>query len=142
MRRTRNTKLQLLGAVPLFSGCTGRELSRIASLVDEIDVTGGRVLTTQGESGREFFVVCEGSARVSVNGRKVASLGPGAFFGEMSLLDLGPRTATVAAETDMRLLVLDSRSFSSLLEQAPTVARKILKTMAERLRAAQPAVTH
>ena len=142
-RKSKNAKVKLLGGVPLFSACSKRELSRIASLADEVDVPEGKVLTREGDQGREFFVVVEGQARVMVGDRgRVSALGPGASFGEMSLLDQGPRSATVEAETDMELLVLDARSFSSLLNEVPSVARKVLAAMAGRLRAAEREATH
>jgi len=142
-RKSKNAKVELLGGVPLFSACSKRELSRIASLADEVDVPEGKVLTREGDQGREFFVVVEGQARVMVGDRgRVSALGPGASFGEMSLLDQGPRSATVEAETDMELLVLDARSFSSLLNEVPSVARKVLAAMAGRLRAAEREATH
>ena len=103
----------------------------------------GKVLTREGEPGSEFFVVIEGQATVIVGKRgRIAPLGPGASFGEMSLLDQGPRTATVEAQTDMELLVLDARSFSSLLADVPSVARKVLAAMAARLRIAEKETTH
>jgi CRP/FNR family transcriptional regulator, cyclic AMP receptor protein len=95
------------------------------------------VLTRQGQPGWEFFVIAEGEAKASMRGRGTVALKAGSFFGEMSLLDGGPRTATVTAETDMRLLVLSSRSFSALIDEVPTVGRRVLQTMAERLRAAE-----
>lgn len=133
-RRTRNAKLELLSEVPLFSACSKRDLGRIASLVDEIDVTEGKVLTRQGDAGWECFVIAEGKAKATMRGRGSATLGPGSFFGEMSLLDQGPRSATVTAETDMHLLVLSSRDFSALLDEVPAVARRIMRGLAERLR--------
>jgi CRP/FNR family transcriptional regulator, cyclic AMP receptor protein len=136
-RRSRDAKLELLSGVPLFSGCTKRELSRIASLIEEIDAPKGKVLTRQGDSGWEFFVIAEGKARATMRGRGSATLGPGKFFGEMSLLDRGPRSATVTAETDMHLLVLNSRDFAALVLEAPTVARRIMQGLAERLREAE-----
>ena len=135
--------MELLRGVSLFSACSKRELSRIASLADQIDVPKGKVLTREGEPGSEFFVVIEGQATVIVGKRgRIAPLGPGASFGEMSLLDQGPRTATVEAQTDMQLLVLDARSFSSLLADVPSVARKVLAAMAGRLRVAETETTH
>jgi len=135
--------VKVLGGVPLFSACSKRELSRIASLADEVDVPEGKVLTREGDQGGEFFVVIDGKARVMVGDRgRVSALGPGASFGEMSLLDRGPRSATVEAETDMQLLVLDARSFSSLLNEVPSVARKVLAAMAGRLRAAEREATY
>lgn len=143
LRHNRDAKVELLRGVSLFSACSKRELSRIASLADQIDVPKGKVLTREGEPGSEFFVVIEGQATVIVGKRgRIAPLGPGASFGEMSLLDQGPRTATVEAQTDMQLLVLDARSFSSLLADVPSVARKVLAAMAGRLRVAETETTH
>jgi CRP/FNR family transcriptional regulator, cyclic AMP receptor protein len=142
LRRGRDAKVGLLGDVSLFSACSNRELARIASLADEVDVPEGRVLTRQGDPGREFFVIVEGRAKVSVRGKRTSTLGPGSAFGEMSLLDQGPRTATVTALTDMQLLVLDSRSFYSLISEVPSVAAKIFRAMAKRLREAENNAMH
>jgi CRP-like cAMP-binding protein len=142
-RKSKDAKVELLRGVPLFSACSDRELARIASLADEIEAPSGRVLTREGDPGRECFVVVDGQARVTVGDRgRLAPLAPGECFGEMSLIDQGPRSATVEAETEMHLLVLDSRSFSSLLEEVPSVARKMLAAMAGRLRAAEKEATH
>jgi CRP/FNR family cyclic AMP-dependent transcriptional regulator len=141
-RKSKSVKVELLSGVSLFSACNRGELSRLAALLEEIDVPKGKVLTREGEPGWEFFVVAEGRAKAAIRGRKVASVGPGGFFGEMSLLDQGPRTATVTAETDMQLLVLDSRGFSAMIEETPMVARKILRGLAERLRGSEKATSH
>ena len=141
-RGSRNAKVELLRGVSLFSACSNRELARIASLADEIEVPEGRVLIRQGEPGREFFVIVEGKAKVSARGKRAKTLGPGAGVGELSLLDQGPRSATVTAESDMYLLVLDSRSFSSLMSEVPSVTSKIFRVMAERLRAAERDAVH
>jgi CRP-like cAMP-binding protein len=141
-RKSKDAKLRLLSGVSLFSSCNRGELSRIASLVDEIEVPNGKVLTQEGNPGREFFVIAEGRAKAMRRGRKIASLERGSFFGEMSLLDEGPRSATVTAETDMQLLVLSSRNFSALIADNPSVTRKILRGMAERLRGTENAPTH
>jgi CRP/FNR family cyclic AMP-dependent transcriptional regulator len=142
-RKSKDAKVELLRGVPLFAACSKRELSRIASLADEIEVPEGRVLTREGDPGWECFVVVDGRATITVGDRaRVAPLGSGACFGEMSLLDQGPRSATVEAQTDMHLLVLDARSFSSMLEELPSVARKMLATMAGRLRVAEREATH
>jgi CRP/FNR family transcriptional regulator, cyclic AMP receptor protein len=136
-RRSRDAKLELLSGVPLFAACSKRDLQRVASLTDRIDVPEGKVLTRQGDPGRECFVIAEGSAKATMRGRAAVRLGPGSFFGEMALLDQGPRSATVTAETDMQLLVLGSREFSSLVAEVPSVARRIMRVLAERLRAAE-----
>jgi CRP/FNR family transcriptional regulator, cyclic AMP receptor protein len=141
-RKTKDAKIRLLSGVSLFSACNRGELGRIASLVDQLEVSEGKVLAREGDPGWEFFVVCEGEAKATKRGRKVASFGRGSFFGEMSLLDDGPRSATVTAETDMQLLVLSSRSFSSLISENPSVSRKLLRGMAERLRGAETTPTH
>jgi CRP/FNR family transcriptional regulator, cyclic AMP receptor protein len=141
-RNSRNAKVELLRGVSLFSACSGRELTRIASLADEIAVPEGRVLIRQGKPGTEFFVIVEGKAKASARGKRARTLGPGAGFGEMALLDQGPRSATVTAQSDMYLLVLDSRSFFSLIEEVPSVANKIFRVMAARLRDAEPGAVH
>ena len=141
-RQSRDAKIRLLSGVALFSPCAKHELQRIAALTDEIEAPKGKTLTREGDHGVEFFVVVKGSATATRRGRKVATIGPGSFFGELALLDQGPRAATVKAETDMQLLVLTSRAFSSLLNDVPSVARRILRGMAERLRSAEDAPTH
>jgi CRP/FNR family transcriptional regulator, cyclic AMP receptor protein len=138
-RKNKDAKVRLLSNISLFSACNKADLSRIASLVDEVEVPAGRVLTKQGEPGWECFVVVGGRAKANMRGRRSASLGPGSFFGEMSLLDQGPRSATVTAETDMHLLVLDSRSFFTMLEDVPAVTHRVMRGMAQRLREVEPA---
>jgi CRP/FNR family cyclic AMP-dependent transcriptional regulator len=128
--------------VRLFSTCSKRELARIASLVDEVDAPKGKVIVREGEPGRECFVITDGRARATIRGKGSATLGPGSFFGEMSLLDQGPRSATVTAETDLRLLVLGSREFSSLVNEVPTVAVRMMRGLAERLRASERRQPH
>jgi CRP/FNR family cyclic AMP-dependent transcriptional regulator len=136
-RSKKGTKQELIGNVRLFSACSKRELARIASLVDEVDAPKGKVIVRQGDPGRECFVIADGRARATIRGKRSAVLGPGSFFGEMSLLDQGPRSATVTAETDMRLLVLGSREFSSVVNEVPTVAVRMMRGLAERLRSAE-----
>src|SRR5215207_6505170 len=133
-RRSKEAKVELLGNVPLFSACSKRDLSRIAALVDEIDVPEGKVLMRQGEPGWECFVIAAGKGKATVRGSGSASLGPGDVVGEMSLLDGRPRSATVTARSDMHLLVLTSRNFSALIDEVPLVARRIMAGLAERVR--------
>jgi CRP/FNR family cyclic AMP-dependent transcriptional regulator len=140
--RRRDPKLDRLSQVQLFSACSKRDLSRIASIAEEIEVPAGRVLIRQGDRGQEAFVIYEGRAKATVRGKRSAELGPGECFGEMALLDSAPRSATVTAETDMRLLVLGSREFSTLIEDVPDVARQILAALAERVRKAERAQPH
>jgi CRP/FNR family cyclic AMP-dependent transcriptional regulator len=142
-RKNKNAKIRLLGKVPLFSACSKGDLARIASLVDEVEVQEGQVLIRQGEPGHECFIVVSGRAKAATRGRRSVTLGPGSFFGELALLDQGPRTRTITAESGMHLLVLDSRSFSSLIEDVPGVGRRVLRAVAERLREAErSAPTH
>lgn len=124
----------------LFSACSASQLKTIRKAVEEIEVDAGRVLCEEGSVGREFFFIREGSAVVKRKGRKVATLGPGAYFGELSLLDRMPRSATVVSETPMRLLVLDQRRFGGLLDDMPALAHKLLVAMSGRLREADARV--
>ena len=140
MRWTRDAKLKRLAKVQLFSSCTKADLRRIAALADELDVPAGHVLMRKGEPAHEAFVVLDGNATVSLRGGRNARLGPGDCFGEMALLQPGcKRSATVTARTDMDLLVLGSREFSALIEQVPSVAKRVLAAVADRLRQAEPA---
>ena len=123
-----------LSSVPLFAGCSKKELAAIARATDRVDLADGAALTTEGETSREAFVIVEGSAIVKRNGRKVAELGPGAFLGELGLLDKGPRTATVVAQGPVEALVLGPREFAGLLDEVPSISHKLLKAMAARIR--------
>ncbi len=126
--------IAMLGAVPLFSACSKQELRTIASLGTEIEAKAGRKLAVQGKPGLEFFLILEGHARAEVDGVPALDFGPGDFFGEMALIDHGPRHATVTALTPMRLLVLDAREFNSLLETSPSIVKKLLFAFASRQR--------
>src|SRR3954462_7371486 len=130
----RDTYLEHLAAVPLFAACSQGDLQRVARASDEVTSQEGRTLVKQGDVGRECFVLVEGKVKVERNGRKVATLGPGAYFGELSLLDKGPRTATVMAETPITVLVLGPREFSSILDSVPGLSHKLLSTLASRVR--------
>jgi CRP-like cAMP-binding protein len=140
--RRRDGKLDLLRAVPLFRGCSERELRMIGRIADSLECDEGTVLTEEGAPGHECFVIGTGTADVTIGDALVMTLGPGGFFGEMALLDKGPRTATVTARTPMSLYVLDARALATLLVEAPTVARTLLVTLAARLRLAEAAPTH
>jgi CRP-like cAMP-binding protein len=135
-----DTRIERLRSVPLFASCTDKELSFIASRVDEVDIPAGQVLTKKGESGGDFFIILEGKAEVEAAEGKRA-LGPGDFFGEIALLDNGPRTATVKAATPMRCLVLGHEQFRDVLHQNGDIAVKVLRAVTQRLRAATPLAT-
>jgi CRP/FNR family cyclic AMP-dependent transcriptional regulator len=128
-----NQKIDLIRKVPLFARCSRAELKEISMLADEIDLHEGKELTRQGSPGREFFVLLEGSADVTKDDRKVNTLGPGDFFGEIALVSHEPRTATVIATSPVRALVITDRSFRRLLDDAPRVQDKVMEAMAERL---------
>ena len=124
--------LNHLSKVPLFAACSRRDLRAISMLGTQLEVRAGRVFTTQGATGSEFFLVRAGTARCVRNGRTVATYGPGDFFGEMALLTNARRTATVTALEDTTIIVFDRGEFASLLDQSPQIARKLLKVLAER----------
>jgi CRP-like cAMP-binding protein len=132
VRLHKNAKLDLLRRVPLFAGLGKRDLEQIGSIADELDLQAGRMLIKEGTRGREFFTLVEGDVRVLKNGRKVASMGPGDFFGEIALVTDVPRTSTVTAETDVRVLVLTKRDFQRLLREQPQIQRKVLEALALR----------
>jgi len=125
-----------LKSIWLFSSCSAAELRKIRGSLDEVQVSKGKVLVEEGRIGMEFFLIVSGTAAVTHEGKKVATLGPGSHFGELALLDRRPRSATVVSETDMDLLVLSQRQFNSLLQSVPSIARKMLAAMAGRLREA------
>ena len=142
-RRSRDPKLDRLGKVQLFSACTKADLERISALTTEIDVSAGTVLIRAGEPGRECFVIEKGTARAELPDGAAKAMGPGEVFGELALLDQAPRSATVTAESDMRLLVLSSREFSTLIDDHPSVLRNVLAAVANRIREAEtPAASH
>jgi CRP/FNR family transcriptional regulator, cyclic AMP receptor protein len=129
----RNEKVELIKKVPLFAHCSKRELQEVAQLADEIDLREGKEMTRQGSRGREFFVLLEGTANVTKNGRRINTLGTGDFFGEIALVSDTPRTATVTATSPVRALVVTDRSFRRLLEDSPSIQSKVLTALAERL---------
>ena len=133
MRLGGNQKTDLIHKVPLFARCSRAELKEIAMLADEIDLHEGKEMTREGEPGREFFVLLEGTADVRKKSRKVNALGTGDFFGEIALVSREPRTATVIATSPVRALVITDRSFRRLLEESPQVQTKVMEAMAQRL---------
>ena len=134
--RRRSDKADVLKKVPLFSGLSRRHLDLVAREADEVKEEAGTVLTKQGGLGLEFLLILDGGARVERDGKVIARLGPGDVFGEMSLIDGLPRSATVIAESPTVLLVIQARSFRSLLDTVPGLQRKLLITLCARLRAA------
>jgi CRP/FNR family cyclic AMP-dependent transcriptional regulator len=125
--------IEMLGQVPLFSGCTQPQLRALAQLGTHITAEAGHVLTQQGKPGSEFFLVLSGTASVKKSKREIDQLKAGDYFGELAILHGGIRNASVTAATDMELLVLDAREFRSVLMTTPTIGVKMLALLAERL---------
>jgi CRP/FNR family cyclic AMP-dependent transcriptional regulator len=126
--------LDMLAAQPLFSGLSKNELRSVASLGSPVEFKPGRMITEEGSIGREAILIVSGSARCLVGGKKVAELGPGDLFGEISLLDQAPRTASVIADTDMQATVFLAPEFLQLVQASPKIALKLLTVLAARLR--------
>lgn len=136
MRVHNNAKLDLLRSVPLFSGCSDAELVEVAALADEVDFRDGKRLIAEGQdAASEFFVIVEGEASVSRGGEEVRRLGPGDWAGEIALVSDVPRTASVTAATPIVVLVITRGAFAALLRESPTIASKVLASLAERLAA-------
>jgi len=127
-------KVELLEQIPLFSSCTKREMAQVAALTSPAELAAGTILTRQGAAGGLAFVIASGRAEVTRQGKRLATLGPGDVVGELSLIDGQPRSATVKALTDLEVLEIDGRDLAKLLRKAPSVTRKLLESMAGRLR--------
>jgi CRP/FNR family transcriptional regulator, cyclic AMP receptor protein len=136
-----NDMVEHLGGVPIFEGCSKKELQTIARQVREISHDAGYVIATEGDPGAGLFVIADGEADVTIGGKKVNHLEKGDFFGEMALLDGGPRTATVTATTPITLYALTEWVFRGLLAEHPSIAMRTLETMASRLRGATKTAT-
>ncbi|MGH9042379.1 MAG: cyclic nucleotide-binding domain-containing protein [Acidimicrobiia bacterium] len=130
----RNEYIEQLAHVPLFSACNKTELKNLAKRTSEIKVDAGQVIIREQQGAYEFFVVFAGQAEVTREGKRVAVLDPGDFFGELALLDQGLRDATVTAVTAMEIIVLSQWDFEQVLDEAPRMTRKLLAGMARRLR--------
>jgi CRP-like cAMP-binding protein len=139
-RLNQDHKIEHLAEVPLLAGVTRKQLKAIARITEVREVEAGTELTRAGDPGDEFFVLVDGKARVEVSARKRVSLKPGDFFGEISLLDGGPRSATVVTETPARLMVITRRDFARLLAEAPDLNRAVMAVLCRRLRQAEQAL--
>jgi CRP-like cAMP-binding protein len=131
---SKKASLEHLRNVPLFSSCSTKDLEKIAKAGDEVQMPAGRLIVDQGQTGREAFIVLEGTVNVVRNGKKVANLGAGTVVGELSLLDHGPRTATVVCETDCTLMLITQRHFLAVVDDVPALAHKLLASLAGRIR--------
>src|SRR5262245_24694292 len=121
-------------AVPIFEGCTRKQLRNVASIARILDAPAGSVLTRAGDPGEEFFLILDGTVRVEVASGRFVALHPGAFFGEMSLLDGGPRSATAITDTPARLLVIDRANFTRFQREVPELTQTLLVTLSQRVR--------
>lgn len=128
-----DAKVKIISGVPLFAGLSKRELAQVAAIADEIDLRPGRTLTREGERGREFFILLEGTVDVARKGKHLATRTAGDFFGEVALMCDIPRTATVTTTSPARALVVTDRDFRSLVKRTPGIALKVLEAVAERL---------
>ena len=132
--------LGTLSGVPLFEGLSKRHLGRIAKLARIRRFAPGSAIVRTGDPGRSFYVLLDGSARLTRPGRRSLRLGAGAFFGEMALIDDSPRSADVVAEGEVLTLTIDRAGFAKLLRAEPALAQALLRTLAARLRAAEATV--
>jgi CRP-like cAMP-binding protein len=129
-----------LARVSLFSGVKPKDLKKLGRRMQERSFTEGEMVTIEGESGLGFFVIEDGNATVSRDGKVVRNLGPGDFFGEVALIDSGPRSATVMATTDLRCRGMTAWEFKPFVEEHPEVAWSLLQTLVGRLREAESAL--
>lgn len=123
-----------LAKVPIFSECSKREIAIIARASKEVVHKQGTVIAREGERGVGLFLILEGQCSVTIGGKTKAKLGPGDFFGEVALLDGGPRTATVTALSPVKLIGITGWVFRGLLMEHPSIALKTLEAVAGRLR--------
>jgi CRP-like cAMP-binding protein len=132
----RESQVVDLSGVWMFNGCSKAERKLIERRAKSVQVPAGTTVVNEGELGTAFYFITDGKATVTRRGRKVAELGPGQYFGELTLLDQLPRSATVKATTDLTLLAILQRDFEAILKQSPSTTRKLLVATVARLRAA------
>lgn len=125
--------MELLKQVPLFAKLDKKGLQDVAHIADELDLPAGKEMATEGDRGREFFVLLKGEAEVTKNGSRINTMKQGDFFGEIALVSKMPRTATVTATTDVDVLVITERAFDSLLKKSPEIGRSVAEALAERV---------
>jgi CRP-like cAMP-binding protein len=133
MRLGKDGKIELLKKVPLFSKLDKKGLQDVAHIADELDLPQGKEMATEGDRGREFFVLLKGEAEVTRNGARINTMKEGDFFGEIALVTKMPRTASVTATTDVDVLVITERDFDALLKRSPAIGRGVAEALAERV---------
>lgn len=142
MTLTQDRRSELLGACPLFRGIDAEGLAALAEMATPVEFPAGHVIAREGDIGTGFFVIIEGTVRVVRDGETVARLGPGEFFGELSVLDRQPRNATVSAEVATTCLALASWDFDKVLLAQPALTLAILRGVAARLRGVTESARH
>jgi len=133
MRLGKDGKVELLKKVPLFSRLNKKSLQDVAHIADELDLPAGKEMATEGDRGREFFVLLDGEAEVTKGGKRINTMKKGDFFGEIALVTRMPRTASVTATTDVEVLVINERDFGALLKRSPEVGRQVAEALADRV---------
>jgi CRP-like cAMP-binding protein len=128
-------KIKALKEVPLFAHASQKELEFVASRTDETEAPAGTELTRQGSPGNTFYVLLDGEAEVTIDGKHRRTLKPGDFFGEISMLDRGPATATVVTKTPVRLMVMSHAQFRDAVKANDELLMHVMRAMGERLRA-------
>lgn len=136
------TPVDMLSAVDLFTVLTKKEVKKIHDAGKEVTFHAGRTIVSEGESAVGFHLILQGKANVTVNGILRATLGPGDYFGEMAIIDRGPRSATVTAETEVQTLGIASWDFMPVLSENFEMCRKIMVELSRRLRSAEKSLTH
>jgi CRP-like cAMP-binding protein len=132
---------EFLARVPIFEKCTPEEIRAIADVAQEHFYEPGQIIVTQGTPGQAFYLILAGRVSIERDGRALGAFGPGDFFGEMSLLDSAPRSATIRAIEQTRCLMLSSWDFKALVERNPSIAIKLLEVLSRRLRVADERLT-
>ena len=133
----KEARIRMLAKVPLLAGLSRRDLRQVLELASEVEFLKGSVIVKAGDEGRDFYLILQGKAKLSVPGKASMSLGPGDYFGEMAVLDGGLRSATITAETRVWALDLDRPQFLSMLDDFGSIGRKILVELSKRVRAAE-----
>ncbi len=133
MQLHKDAKMELLKRVPLFSKLDKKGLQDVAHIADELDLPAGKEMATEGDRGREFFVLIKGEAEVTKNGSRINTMKEGDFFGEIALVTKMPRTATVTATSEVDVLVITERAFDNLLKKSPEIGRSVAEALAERV---------
>ena len=133
MRLGKDAKVELLKKVPLFSRLDKKGLQDVAHIADQLDLRAGKEMATEGDRGREFFVLLKGEAEVTKAGQRINTMKEGDFFGEIALVTKMPRTATVTATTDVDVLVITEHDFDALLKRSPEIGRGVAEALAERV---------